>query len=194
MRLILACRVEPEERDRILTGFDLELSNVQEEPGRAYFEVWLTHQLDNDTVIHYVDDLPIGVRYFVVKAAPIWEERLRQSFPIMAEEEVLDRVRRAGDDQERIEATYMLALIAEGRVREPILAELKASLQHASEKVRHAAVLAVGYAPWPPLLEMLDDLSVKDLSARVRKRATSLRNLIAQSDETSEPRENEEPI
>ena len=41
MRLILESRVDPEERSRTLTGYDLELSNVQEEPGQAYFEVWL---------------------------------------------------------------------------------------------------------------------------------------------------------
>jgi hypothetical protein len=179
MRLILARHVEPEERDRILTGLDLELSNVQEDPGQAYFEVWLTAHLDNETVVHYVDDLPIGVRYFVIKGAPELADRIRESFPIMTDEEILDRVRRARHEKERIEATYMVALIAGREVQEPILAELRASLRHPSENVRHAAVLAVGYTTWPVLVDMLADVAARDPSARVRDRAESMRNLVA---------------
>jgi hypothetical protein len=124
-------------------------------------------------------------------AAPIWQERLRQSFPILTDEDILERARRARDDQERIEATYMLALIAGRQVREPILTGLTSSLRHSSEAVRHAAVLAVGYAQWPALVDMLDDIAVRDSSARVRERAESMRGLLAADGKAAWSREGE---
>jgi hypothetical protein len=58
IRLILSRHIEPEERDRILSSLGLELSSSQEEPGQAYFEVWMPPDPNDQTAIHYVDDLP----------------------------------------------------------------------------------------------------------------------------------------
>ena len=155
MRLIIAREVEPAERERILTELELELANSYEEPGQASYDVWIPLELDDESVVHYIDDLPIGVRYFSVKGGEEWVQRLRQSFPIMTDEEVLARAQAARSDQERIEATYMLALIAGPELDEPVFTELKASLRHPSEDVRYAAILATGYTTWSALQEVL---------------------------------------
>lgn len=171
MRLILARPIEPADRDRMLADLGLEPSSSQKEPGQAYFEVWMPLDLDDRAVIHYVDDIPIGVRYFVVKGDLRWAQRIRQSFPIMTDEAVVERARAAGSDPERIEATYMIALVGGREPRATALAELKASLHHPSEEVRHAAVLAAGYTSWPALEPDLVELAARDESPRVRDRA-----------------------
>lgn len=180
MRLILVHHIEPADRDRILTDLGLELSNSQEEPGQAYFEVWMPLDLNDRTVIHYADDVPIGVRYFAVKGDQSWVQRIRQSFPIMTDEAVFERARAAGSDPERIEATYMIALVGGREPEETALAELKASLHHPSEEVRHAAILAAGYTSWPALEEDLVELAAKDGSSRVRDRAQRMLQQVAE--------------
>lgn len=179
MRLIVVRPVEPTERERILTDLGLELSGSQEEPDQACFEVWMPLDLDDETVVHYVDDRPIGMHYFVVEGGLGWPQRIRQSFPIMTDEDVLERSRAASSDHERIEATYMLALVAGREVHEPILAELKASLHHSGEEVRHAAVLATGYTSWSVLEDTLVELAAKDESPRVRERAQRMLQQVA---------------
>lgn len=179
MRLIIDHHVEVAERERILTDFGLEFSGLQEELGQACFEVWMPLDLDDETVVHYVEDRPIGVRYFVVNGEQDWVQRIRQSFPVMTDEEVLERARTASSDQERIEATYMLALIAGRDLQESIFAELKASLHHPSDEVRHAAILATGYVNWPALEDVLVELAAKDESSRVRERAQRMLQQVA---------------
>ncbi len=104
MRLILSRPIEMADRHRILTDLGLEGSVVQDEPGRAYAETWLPDSLndnfdiDDQTVINYVDDRPIGVRYFVVAADESWVQRIRQSFPILTDDAVFERARAATSD------------------------------------------------------------------------------------------------
>lgn len=179
MRLIPRRAVEPAERDRALTDLGLELSNSHEEPGQAHFEVWLPLDLDDRSAIHYVDDLPIGLCYFVIKGARSWEDRIRSSFPIMTDEEVFGRAHAAATDAARMEATYMVALVANRELRVEALAELRTSLHHASENVRHAAILALGYVSWPGLETDLEDLAARDASPRVRDRAQRMLAQIA---------------
>lgn len=180
MRLILTHPMEPADRDRILTDLGLELSNSQEEPSQAYFETWMPFDLNDRTVINYVDDVPIGARYFVVKGDQRWVQRIRQSFPIMTDEAVFERARTAGSAPERIEVTFMVALVGGREPQETALAELKASLHHPSEEVRHAAILAAGYTSWPALEEDLVELAAKDGSFRVRDRAQRMLQQVAE--------------
>lgn len=179
MRLILSGQVDPAERSDILTAFGLELSDIRDEPGQAYAEVWMPLDLDDEAVIHYVDDIPIGVRYFVVNDGADWEERIRAALPTMREEDVLDRARGARTDAERIAATFLLALIAPPVRQEPFFSELKASLLHDSTDVRHAAILAAGYTTWPDLAEILQRLRDDDASPRVRERARLMLESVA---------------
>lgn len=179
MRLILSRHIDPEERDRILSDLGLELSSTQEEPGQAYFEVWMPPDLNDRTAIHYVDDLPIGVRYFAVKGEQSWVERVRESFAVMTDEQVFERARTARSDAERIEATYMIALIAGREPRDEALAVLETSLHHPSEDVRHAAILASGYAGSPALQKDLEQLAAGDESPRVRDRAKRMLEQVA---------------
>jgi hypothetical protein len=180
MRLILERLIEPVDRNRILADLGLELSNLQEEPGRAYFEVWMPLDLDDEAVIHYVDDVPIGVRYFVVEGEQRWAQHVRQSFPVMTDEAILERMRTASSDAQRIEATFMIALIGGREPRENALAELKASLHHPSEEVRYAAILAAGYTSWPALEVDLEELAERDGSPRVQDRAQRLLQQVAE--------------
>jgi hypothetical protein len=136
--------------------------------------------LDDRAVIHYVDDVRIGVRYFVVKGEQRWVQRIRQSFPIMTDEAIFERARTAGSDAERIEATFMIALVGGREPQKNALAELKASLHHASEEVRHAAILAAGYTSWPALEKDLEELAERDESPRVQDRAQRLLQQIAE--------------
>ena len=89
-RLILAHPVESSERGRRLSGLGLELSNAEQEPGQAHFEVWMPPDLDDESVIHYVDDLPIGLRYFMVTGDHRWEEGVVASFPIFTPERTVE--------------------------------------------------------------------------------------------------------
>jgi hypothetical protein len=180
MRMILMRPIASDERDRVLSALGLELSNSQEEPGQASFEVWMPPDLDDRTVIHYVDDLPIGLRYFFVNGDLSWAECIRRAFPVMTDEEVFERVRAARTDAERIEATYMIALVGDRSPSDEALAALKTSLRHPSEDVRHAAILASGYAGWPALEKDLEELAAKDESFRVRDRASRLLQQVAQ--------------
>ena len=185
MRLILSRPIEMADRHRILTDLGLEGSVVQDEPGRAYAETWLPDSLndnfdiDDQTVINYVDDRPIGVRYFVVAADESWVQRIRQSFPILTDDAVFERARAATSDQERIEATYMIALIGGREPDQTALAEMKASLHHPSEEVRSAAILAVSYTTWAALEQDLMEMAAKDGSPEVRNRAQILLEQIA---------------
>ena len=181
VRLILSSPVEPADRHQILTDLDLELWNGEEEvPGQAYFEPWFPFDLNDRTVIRYLDDVPIGVRYFTVRGDESWVQRIRQSFPIMTRDAVFERARAASNDSERIEATYMIALVGGHEPEETALAELKASLHHPSEEVRFAAILATGYTTWPAPEEDLAELAAKDESPRVRDRAQRMLQAVAE--------------
>lgn len=179
-RLILAHLVERSERDRRLSDLGLELSNAEQEPSRAHFEVWMSPDLDDESVIHYVDDLPIGQRYFMVTGDHRWEEGVVASFPILTETEVFERARAARTDPERIAATYMVALVAGPGTRDEALSLLRASLHHPSEEVRHAAILASGYTTLSALGEDLVELATRDGSPRVRDRAQRMLQQVAQ--------------
>lgn len=179
-RLILANPVERSERERRLSELGLELSNTEQEPGRAYFEAWMPPDLDDESVIHYVDDLPIGLHYVVVTGDHHWEERVMASFPVLTETEVFERARTARTDPERIATTYMVALVAGPTTRDDALSVLRASLHHPSEEVRHAAILASGYTTLSALGDDLVELAIRDSSPRVRDRAQRMLQQVAQ--------------
>jgi hypothetical protein len=130
------------------------------------------------TVITYVDDQRIGLRYVLIDGKA--EERIADDLYRSSEIKTIsrDRIRqmltKPKDREELILGLRHLAVVAPSSFEQESFDFFSRALNHRDPEVRHAAVQLISYPGWPEFKPKVQEMMLKDRHPDVREVAASL--------------------
>jgi len=173
--------MKPEMTEENLHGFFFEadwdvtaLLDYDEKIDRPYEIVWANYE--RDTVVHYIDDHAIGVRYLVIDGneKENIEKDLRAEFDFYNCDELLEAVHDAKEIDDLLHAFSLLAIVATSQVDVEIFQVFENLLAHENAEVRRITLFTLAYIGWPEFKSTIEHLAAKDEDPRVRERAAIL--------------------
>jgi hypothetical protein len=131
---------------------------------------------DEQSTIHWIKDLRIGVNYIAITGEHRDElaQQLRKVLPIYTDEEIHREPISAVSIHDHMKAIYHLALIAPDECDEGILKLFEKYLRDPERKIRVAAVISISYIGWLEFLHLLQPIAANEPDEVLRQDAATL--------------------
>ena len=140
---------------------------------------WIT--AGGQTVINYVDDYIINVRYLVIDGpeSDTIVQQVRSALATYSNADIQRKFKNAQNRESRITAIYQLAIAAPQTFDEQLNEQLESVFADPDPQIRHAAIVAVGYIGWPELRQKLEQLKISDPESSIRHDAELMLEALA---------------
>lgn len=173
-RLVLKPHVTESDFELAAWGRNWLIREMDEEDAGALVDTWVSS--DGTTEIHYVEDRSIGLNYLTLhgEATTLIEQQIREDLDLWSLPEALDALRAAEMSDDKRPALYAVALTAPPAPHDEVIDEFRDVAIDADPVVRRSFVEAVGYLPWPQLVELVEALRRDDPDPLVRDDARLL--------------------
>jgi hypothetical protein len=181
-RIVLKRDVSRDQVGYIAYDEKWRIQSVTRESESPQRQVWITKS--GDTVITFLEDPYIGLRYVVVQGAQVVEvaHLLRTSLPCWTIEEALEFLRQSSNSDEKIHAVYLVAAAAPGVEDPQVAAALRNVAREEDPEVRLALLVGMGYlAGWTTVRSIANSLLRNDPNSEVRRSAEFLLEGLDQS-------------
>lgn len=126
---------------------------------RPYEDMYVDR--DEETVIHYLDDNLVGLRYLVIKGpdADTIERDARELLPTYRPDDATKAWTTAATLEQKTQAVHLLALATDPKERASAVEALQSAAADPDPRVRRAVILASTYVGWPELRTLLSALA-----------------------------------
>ncbi|WP_436960259.1 HEAT repeat domain-containing protein [Streptomyces sp. SudanB182_2057] len=174
-RIVLKRDVSRDQVGYVAYDAKWRIHSVTRESESPQRQVWITKT--GDTVITFLEDPYLGLRYVVVQGAQVSEvvHLLRASLPCWTSEEALDFLRQSSHSDEKIHAVYLVAATAPGDEDPQVAATLRNVAREEDPEVRLALLVGMGYlAEWATVRSIANSLVLNDPNDEVRRSAALL--------------------
>jgi len=173
-RLVLKPHVTDSDFELAAWDCNWLIREMGEEEAGALVDTWAT--ADGATIIRFVNDSPIGLNYVRVQgdAVDLVERQIQENLEIWSISEAIDALRDADGPAAKRLALYVVALTAPSTPDDEVVGRLREAAADPDVSVRRSFVEAVGYLPWPALVEHVDELRRNDSDPVVRDDARLL--------------------
>jgi hypothetical protein len=173
-RLVLKPHVTESDFELAAWEHNWLIREMGEEEAGALVDTWAT--ADGGTIIRFVNDSPIGLNYVRVHgdAADLVAQQIREDLELWSVSEALDALRKAESLGDKRVALFAAALTAPVTPDHEVVGRLRDAAADPDVNLRRSFVEAVGYLPWPQLVEHVDELSRNDPDPVVRDDARLL--------------------
>ncbi|MFI6007772.1 hypothetical protein ACIBAG_02920 [Streptomyces sp. NPDC051243] len=151
------------------------IQSVTRESESPQRQVWATR--DGGTVITFLEDPYLELRYVVVQGAQVAEvaQIIRSSLACWTIEEALEFLRQSHTSDEKIHAVYLTAASAPVDEDPQVVAALQDIARDQDAEVRQALLVGMGYlAGWPIVRSIAHSLKENDPNDDVRRSAEYL--------------------
>ncbi|MBL1116958.1 HEAT repeat domain-containing protein [Streptomyces sp. 110] len=175
-------------RDRVgyvAYGQKWRIQSVTRESESPQRQVWVTKS--GDTVITFLEDPYLELRYVVVQGAQVSEiaHTLRSSLPCWTVDEALEFLRQSRTPDERIHGIYLIAASASSEEDSRVVAIFQNLTHDENPEVRQALLVGMGYLEsWPIVRHIASSILENDPNTSVRRSAEYLLEGLDQSNAT----------
>ncbi|MFD7285536.1 HEAT repeat domain-containing protein [Streptomyces sp. NPDC059863] len=170
-RVVLRPQVTREDVQDIAWEFNWNAIEAGDRSSDTPVDVWQT--LNGGTEIRFVQDRPIGMRYFLIHGTDCESvvRDLRNAVPTWTFPDALSFVRHADDRDDTLIGLYAVALSAASTDRGAAVEQLRAMAGSPDAGIRQAVVIATGYLGWPELIALVEEIHRTDPVDHVRTNA-----------------------
>ncbi|MFC7830901.1 hypothetical protein [Streptomyces sp. NPDC057375] len=139
-----------------------------------YIDQWLTP--DEKTEIRYIEDRLTGIPFVTIRGEghALAQQLLRESCELWEFQEALYVLGTTDDRDAILTAVYATAYTAPCAPDDHLVQAFQSLSHSPDEALRQAIVVATGYLPWPPLVEIVRRIAETDPVDHVRHNARVL--------------------
>jgi hypothetical protein len=169
--LVLRHHISRDEVERLAWDMGWILVEVGDNGAEVYVDIWATP--DEEVEIHYVEDHPIGLHYFVLhgKNTESVKETLVTTWNFWSAAQALRAFRHATNHDDKLIGLYAVALTAPPEPASDVLEVLRLAASDPDPGVRQAVIVATGYLGWPELVELVEQIHHDDPVSSLRANA-----------------------